>query len=110
MPTFEEKKKQELEEMKQGKPAKRGSKSASSELHCKAPPEVLSGIISGTGSVRLRSRMTRIAVSGLSHFLSTMHRAAVFLLWRSFRSLWELVRKPSGIGKCGGLRAANVQN
>lgn len=49
MPTFEEKKKRELEEMKQGKPAKRGSKSASSELHCKAPPEVLSGIISDIG-------------------------------------------------------------
>lgn len=47
--TFEEKKKRELEEMKQGKPAKRGSKSASSELHCKAPPEVLSGIISDIG-------------------------------------------------------------
>lgn len=49
MSTFEEKKKQELEEMKQGKPAKRGSKSASTELHCKAPPEVLSGIISDIG-------------------------------------------------------------
>lgn len=49
MSTFEEKKKRELEEMKQGKPAKRGSKSASTELHCKAPPEVLSGIISDIG-------------------------------------------------------------
>ncbi len=49
MSAFEEKKKRELEEIKQGKPAKRGSKSASSELHCKAPPEVLSGIISDIG-------------------------------------------------------------
>lgn len=48
MPTFEEKKKQELEEMKQGKPAKRGSKLASSELHCKVSPKLLSGIISDT--------------------------------------------------------------
>lgn len=47
--TFEEKKKRELEEQKSGKPAKRGSKSASTELHCKAPPEVLSGIISDIG-------------------------------------------------------------
>lgn len=47
--TFEEKKKKELEEAKQGKPVKRGSKSASTELHCKAPPEVLGGIISDIG-------------------------------------------------------------
>lgn len=49
MSTFEEKKKQELEEVKQGKPIKRGSKTASTELHCKAPPDVLSGIISDIG-------------------------------------------------------------
>lgn len=47
--TFEEKKKRELEEQKSGKPAKRGSKSASTELHCKAPPEVLGGIITDIG-------------------------------------------------------------
>lgn len=49
MPTFEEKKKQELEEMKRGKAAKRGAKLTSSELHCKASPELLSDIISDIG-------------------------------------------------------------
>lgn len=49
MTAFEEKKKQELKETKQGKLAKRGSKSASTELHCKAPADVLGGIISDIG-------------------------------------------------------------
>lgn len=49
MPTFEEKKKQELAAQKKGKPTKRGSKSASTELHSKAPPDILGGIITDIG-------------------------------------------------------------
>lgn len=119
MSAFEEKKKRELEEMKQGRPAKRGSKSASSELHCKAPPEVLSGIISdighwfGSPKVKDDEDCRQRLISFFEHYaksggLPTVEKLSLALgtcpqvLWE-----WE-VRKTKGNERAEMIKAAKI--
>ncbi|MCM1167099.1 MAG: DNA-packaging protein [Ruminococcus sp.] len=117
--TFEEKKKREIEEMKSGKPAKRGSKSASTELHCKAPPEVLSGIIAdighwfGSPKVKDDEDCRQRIIAFFEHYeqtggIPTVEKLAL-ALGTSPQSLWDWeVRRTKGGERAELIKAAKI--
>lgn len=119
MTKFEEKKRQEVEKMKQGKPAKRGSKSASSELHCKAPPDVISGIISdikhwfGSPKVKDDEDCRNRLVEFFEYYsrtggLPTVEKLSL-ALGTSPQILWEWeVRKTKGNDRAEMIKAAKI--
>lgn len=119
MTKFEERKRQEVEEMKQGKPAKRGSKSASSELHCKATPEMLSSIISdighwfGSPKVKDDEDCRQRIIAFFEHYkqnggLPTMEKLSL-ALGATPQTLWDWdVRKTKGNERSEMIKAAKI--
>lgn len=119
MPTFEEKKKRELEEVKQGKPIKRGSKSASTEIHCKAPPDVLSDIISdigrwfGSPKVKSDEDCRQRLVAFFEYYaktggIPTVEKMAL-ALGATPQTLWDWeVRKTKGSERAEMIKAAKI--